>query len=120
MARARGLRHLQADEDVAWRVSHWSSFSCERCGRWVHYLQGREYRYCTYRCAGAVWTQQATERRSRHRDEHRIRRFTCEVCQIVFTAARNDARYCSTTCRQRAHRKAASMAAAFELSKAPP
>jgi hypothetical protein len=86
--------------------AEWRSFACELCGRRVHYLQGREYRYCTYRCATAIWTRQATERRSRHRAEHRIKRLTCEACRGPFTAARSDARCCSTTCRQRAHRAA--------------
>jgi hypothetical protein len=85
---------------------HWRSFACERCGRRVHYCYGREYRYCTYRCARTIWTQQATERRSRYRAEHRIKRLTCESCGSTFTATRSDARCCSATCRQRAHRKA--------------
>jgi hypothetical protein len=93
--------------------ARWRSFPCQNCGRKVHYLIGREYRYCTYRCALAVWTRQATERRSRDRAEHRHKRLVCAVCGGTFTAARSDARYCSATCRQRAHRKAA---AALERS----
>ena len=84
----------------------WRSFVCENCDRTVRYLYGREYRCCTYRCAGAVWAKIATERRSRYRAEHHIKRLSCEACGSTFIAARSDARYCSDRCRQRARRKA--------------
>jgi len=32
-------------------------------------------------------------------------RFTCEICRKTFAASRSDSRYCSNTCRQRAHRR---------------
>ena len=35
---------------------------------------------------------------------YRLRRLVCEGCGFAFPAARRDARYCSVTCRQRAHR----------------
>jgi hypothetical protein len=35
---------------------------------------------------------------------YRLRRLVCEGCGITFPAARRDARFCSVTCRQRAHR----------------
>jgi hypothetical protein len=98
--------------DWSGHKARWRSFMCQKCGRKVHYLIGREYRYCTYHCAQAAWIQRATERRSRHRAENRTKQLVCEACGIAFTAARSDARYCSATCRQRAHRKAASFATA--------
>src|SRR3954452_17265606 len=51
----------------------WNSFACRNCGRTVHYLQGREYRSCTYRCAAAIWTKQAIQRRSWSRAEARVK-----------------------------------------------
>jgi hypothetical protein len=35
---------------------------------------------------------------------YRLRRLVCVECGFAFPAARRDARYCSVTCRQRAHR----------------
>lgn len=32
-------------------------------------------------------------------------RYTCEVCRKTFAASRRDSRFCSNTCRQRAHRR---------------
>jgi hypothetical protein len=86
--------------------ANWRRFSCENCGRTVRYLYGRAYRYCTYHCATAVWTKNATERRSRTRAAQHIKRLSCNVCGSTFRATRSDARTCSTTCRQRAHRQA--------------
>jgi hypothetical protein len=83
---------------------HWRHFACEHCGRTVHYLYDRQYRYCTYHCASIVWTRGATERRSRYRAEHRIKHLACQVCGIAFTASRSGTRYCSATCRKRARR----------------
>jgi len=83
---------------------HWRSFACENCGRIVRYGYGRQYRCCTYRCAAAGWTKRATERRSQYRAAHRVKQLSCGVCGTTFVATRRDARYCSTTCRQRAHR----------------
>jgi hypothetical protein len=93
-------------KDVWGEKADWRSFACEYCGRTVRYLYGREFRYCTYHCAAAVWTKRATERRSQYRTEHHIKRLSCEVCGNTFITARSDARYCSTTCRQRARRAA--------------
>ncbi len=98
-------RSCRPRADEVGRIEVWHRFTCQRCGRTVRYAVGLDYRYCTYRCANAVWTKAATERRSRYRAEHRIKRPICEVCGATFIAARSDARTCSTTCRQRAHRQ---------------
>ena len=98
-------RSCRPRTDEVGSIDYWHSFACQRCGRTVRYAVGRDYRYCTYRCANAVWSKGAIERRSRHRAEHRIKRIACEACGATFTAARTDARTCSTTCRQRAHRQ---------------
>jgi hypothetical protein len=86
----------------------WRSFSCETCSRTVHYHYGRGYRCCSYRCAQATWTKQATERRSAARARTRVKQVVCAECKHVFTAKRIDARRCSPACRQRAHRAAIS------------
>jgi hypothetical protein len=94
-------------KDVWGEKADWRrSFVCENCGRTVRYLYGREYRCCTYRCAAAVWSKKAIERRSSWRAEHHIKRLSCEVCGSTFLATRSDARICSAACRQRAHRLA--------------
>jgi hypothetical protein len=105
----RGHAVCDACKPTTTRWGHapeWNSFACRNCGRTVHYLQGREYRCCTYRCAAAIWTKRAIQRRSRSRAEARVKEMACEACGCTFTATRTDARYCSATCRQRAHRGA--------------
>jgi hypothetical protein len=82
----------------------WRSFACEHCERVVHYHYGREYRYCSYRCAGVVWVKRAAARRASARARVRVKQLTCEVCGEAFTAARSDARTCSPACRKRAQR----------------
>jgi hypothetical protein len=85
--------------------AEWRSFTCQHCRREVHFLQGRGYRFCTYRCARTLWKREATARRSAARAAHHYKQLTCEICGTPFIAVLRDARMCSAACRQRAWRE---------------
>jgi hypothetical protein len=69
---------------------------CESCGRMVNHRGGRlgySRCVCSHRC------------RQRLYQKPRVReRYACENCTTEFFPSRNDARYCSDACRQRAYR----------------
>lgn len=54
-------------------------------------------------CEACTPAARATAARQRRSDERGTR--LCETCGEVFEPARNDARFCSSPCRQRAYRK---------------
>jgi hypothetical protein len=76
---------------------HW----CAECGRQMNpCVPGFRNQTCSTICRQRLWRRQ---RRWRDRDTRR-RSATCIGCGIHFPAKRSDARFCSDTCRQRAHR----------------
>ena len=74
---------------------------CEACGRPMHQVwpfSGRHH-FCCLKCATKIYRQIAKHRKAI------ARRRTCPVCEQEFTPARNDARTCSSACRQKAYRQ---------------
>lgn len=76
---------------------------CEGCGRLVHQVPraGRWRTFCCDECRGQVQTIEARKRRT---DVRGVKR-PCALCGERFDPARNDARFCSPACRQKAYRR---------------
>jgi hypothetical protein len=54
---------------------------------------------CSRQCQVSVYNARGRARKRRRRSLN-----TCAVCQLEFTSARRDARFCSDACRQWAYR----------------
>jgi hypothetical protein len=74
-----------------------SGVLCYHCHRSVRFSA---HDYCTPQCR-----QERINARARERHAERRKPRACEVCRTVFKPQRDDGRYCSVTCRVRAHRK---------------
>jgi hypothetical protein len=89
-----------ADEEVT--EDSWAP--CEGCGRplvvigWDYIYRKR--RVCCDYCRGLAVAREKRERRTDARAGR-----TCGQCNEVIDASRNDARYCSSACRQKAYRQ---------------
>jgi hypothetical protein len=73
--------------------------ACVGCGRPMVYDGNRaipEIVACGPDCHRIVCAARARERRARRRTERR-----CAMCSVPFLPRRDDARFCSTRCRQR-------------------
>ena len=91
------------DEELK-RVSH--DVTCKGCGRRLSLLRRRisrraslngDQRQMRAECSDACF------RRVLHK-RHRLKDHICTVCREEFTSARNDAKFCSSACRQWAYR----------------
>jgi len=72
---------------------------CETCGK-EFYTICNYRRYCHLSDCRSVAKQKRIEERKReHYSEHK-----CSVCSASFVSKRNDARFCSNACRQKAYR----------------
>jgi endogenous inhibitor of DNA gyrase (YacG/DUF329 family) len=84
-------------------TSFWGARSCDGCGRPVHNeINGvdRKYTFCSESCQKVAKSKIARDSRSQaraHRD--------CESCGKLFEPSRDDARFCSVACKQRAYRR---------------
>lgn len=74
--------------------------ACEHCGRPVQLKKHRRHVFCSGACARAYYNAQ------RARVVHAIQ--ACAQCGKGFEPTRADAKFCSSACRQRAHRKTVS------------
>ena len=73
---------------------------CETCGK-VFYTICNYRKYCHLSdCRSIAEQKRKEERKQKHYSEH-----ICSVCSTPFAAKRNDARFCSNACRQKAYRK---------------
>ena len=86
-------------------IEPWDRFGrptkCEACGRpmqQVRLFSGRHH-FCCLECAKKIYRQTAKDRKAA------ARRRTCPLCEQEFTPARNDAKTCSSVCRQKAYRQ---------------
>ncbi len=99
-----GARHnvYPVCEDCA-GAPNWHSrlTDCEACGRPMYQVwpfSGR-HQFCCLKCATKIYRQIAKDRKAV------ARRRTCPVCEQEFSPARNDAKTCSSVCRQKAYRQ---------------
>jgi hypothetical protein len=74
-------------------------YYCDACSAEYERREQKEFEQRTAKQRAEY--KQRRERKLRYRPQRR-----CEVCGAEFKRTRTDARYCSGTCRQRAHRKA--------------
>jgi hypothetical protein len=74
---------------------------CIGCGRSVYNLWDWKGRYvvCSGACEPAARAKRARDLRAKSREG-----LTCEQCGKSFTPPRNDAKFCSSACRQQAYR----------------
>jgi len=83
------------------------SGKCAGCGRKVHQTQWRDYRYfycselCRQKHQPGFQAAFAREARARKRGASRV----CAACGKQFAPKRNDARFCSAPCKQKAYRE---------------
>ena len=89
------------------------SAPCASCGRMVHNTESRWQRRWTF-CSDACQrrhqsTYQAGIARVRRAEARGVSR-PCEECGEHFEPTRADARFCSSACRQKAHRKRVTLA----------
>jgi hypothetical protein len=81
---------------------------CEGCGRPVHNpydLVGRLHSFCSEICQRKVLAAKAEAAAREKRAEVRGPSRSCKGCGNTFTPTRNDAQFCSGSCRQRAYRR---------------
>ena len=73
---------------------------CETCGK-VFYTICNYRKYCHLSdCRSIAKQKRIEEKKQEHHSEH-----ICSVCSASFVSKRNDARFCSNACRQKAYRK---------------
>lgn len=84
---------------------NWCKYShCKRCSRRIYY-RGRmqmPWRYCSSECQ-QLTHDKVKERKWQASQDARMK--LCTTCDQQFTPPRNDAKYCSPACRQRAYRQ---------------
>jgi len=74
--------------------------SCDSCGRetYVPYRSGRQHIFCSDKCSQRYYNGRQKEIRLATRQKR------CQWCAKDFIASRSDAKFCSSTCKQRNHR----------------
>lgn len=92
-----------------WKTPYWRSHPCFGCGRKIYqWHDPRDDTYqtqylvpaCSPECQRKRRLTLANERRRKSKSQRR-----CSQCEREFVPKRKDARYCSTRCRQAAHRQ---------------
>lgn len=86
------------------RIDRCEQRSCDTCERPVVWKSSRRdyYRrhvFCSERCQWSYYNTARNERAAHAREK------VCEVCNETFTAARRDAKTCSSACKQKAYRR---------------
>ncbi len=95
----------------------WRGEPCQVCQRMLYHRVGQDrfgirsdprcwwHTLCSKRCQYRSYTQTQKAHRDRIRQQTLAeRKYKCRTCRKVFTPHRNDAKYCSGACRQKAHR----------------
>ena len=90
-------------------VGVYATVECANCGRTVHETERRRFKYCCSHCrathSAGLYSEKARKQRADIRGPSR----ECLVCHECFEPTRNDAKFCSPACKQKAYRAALRM-----------
>jgi len=76
---------------------------CEGCGRLVHNLLNQRHRKRIFCCAKCEVATRSREKHARTVEARGTRE--CQECGETFEPSRSDAKFCSSACKQKSHRR---------------